>query len=166
MKKNITKETYLPLYRRNEKSIKFFITIDILIFIVGLAGLGSNLFIGKNAFLDLSVWNSLIFMAITTASIFALAKSLQDQKYYISWNEEEINFLLPKQKKPECVRVIDIKDIFITDREIKMILNNNQQKSINLNLFFLPKRDIVKNYFEILSKENEKTGTNGGLAPI
>ncbi len=96
MKKNITKETYLPLYRRNEKSIKFFITIDILIFIVGLAGLGSNLFIGKNAFLDLSVWNSLIFMAITTASIFALAKSLQDQKYYISWNEEEINFLLPK----------------------------------------------------------------------
>ena len=152
----ITKtETYLALYRRNENSIKFFIILAILLFIIGLVGLGSRFLIEKSTFLDLSIWNSILFIAIGTTNFFILTKSLRDRKYYISWNEKEISFLLPKQNEPECLIINDIKNITINNTNIKITLRNNLQKNINLNFIFLPNRNIVKNYFEVLKQEKE-----------
>jgi len=150
-----TKTTYLQIYRRNENGIKFFIILAILLFIVGLVGLGSRFLIEESTVLDLPIWNSILSMAIGTSNFFLLTKSLRDKKYYISWNEKEINFLLPKQKAPENIRITDIKSISINNKEIKMTLKNNLQKSINLNFIFLPNRNLVKNYFEILKQEKE-----------
>jgi hypothetical protein len=148
-------ETYLPLYRRNrnENSIKFFMILAVLLFLVGLVGLGFNLFLEERNFLDLPLWNSLSFITIGAINTFLLIKNLQNKRYYISWNEKAIIFLLPKQKVLELVIINDIKHIIISDRDIKLILNNGQQKRINLNFIYLPKREMVKTFFEYLKKQ-------------
>jgi len=40
--------TYLQIYRRNEKGIRLLLIVAVLLFLVGIAGLISNLFIEKS----------------------------------------------------------------------------------------------------------------------
>ena len=150
---NVKGETYLPLYHRNKKSIKFFIILSISLILVGLVGLVSNLFFEERTTLDLTLWNSLSFLTVGAINTFLLVRSLQDKKYHISWNDKAIIYLLPKQKELQLVIIDDIKHIIISDKDIKMILTNGQQNRINLNFVYFPKRDIVKTFFFFLKKQ-------------
>lgn len=145
-------DTYLQIYRRNEKGIKLLVIVSVLLFLAGIAGLISNLFIEKSTFFDLPLWNSLLFMFFGVFYTILMRKSLRDKKYHISWNDKEISFLLPKQKEVERVDLEGIDTIVISDQEIKMKLKSGQGKKINLNFIFLPQRDRVKEFFKTLKE--------------
>ena len=148
----ITDDTYLQIYRRNEKGIKVLIIVSLLVLLAGIAGLISNLFLDKSTFPGLTLWNSLLFIFLGILYVILMRKSLRDKKYHISWNDKAVQFQLPKQKEVERIDLDDIDAVTVSDQEIKMKLKNDQEKKINLNFIFLPQRDMVKEFFETMDR--------------
>src|SRR5690606_38130436 len=90
----------------------------------------------------------LIFQGIIT--VFITWNALKSKRYFISWDEDSIRYLLPKDKQSEWIRVYDIQYVSIDKKEVVLSLADNEQKRINLNFFYYPKRSRVLEYFQSL----------------
>jgi len=144
------KEAYIQLYNRNEKSIKILMALSILLFTIGTIGLIFRLSSWNMQLFEISLWQNLylIFQGITT--FFILKSSLKFKRFFISWNNYEISYHFPKNKHPEKFRIDEIKALKIIDNEINILLKTDETKTINLNYTFLPKRSLIREYFESL----------------
>lgn len=144
------KEAYIQLYNRNEKSIKILMALSILLFTIGTIGLIFRLSSWNMQLFEISLWQNLflIFQGITT--FFILKSSLKFKRFFISWNNYEISYHFPKNKHPEKIRIDEIKALKIIDNEINILLKTDETKTINLNYTFLPKRSLIREYFESL----------------
>ncbi len=70
------------------------------------------------------------------------------EKYFVSWSDCEINYLLPKSDEAESIKIDDIKSIVINQGEIIIGLKNDEKKHFNLNYFFFPLRQKIIDTFE------------------
>jgi hypothetical protein len=89
--------------------------------------------------------------------ILMIRDSMKKEKYFVSWNDREINFLLPKSDKEESVRIENIKSLKISRSNIEIGLKNNESRHFNLNYFFYPERQVIIDFFEDINRKLIKT---------
>ena len=141
------KQISASVYKTNSSFLWVFtalMTVSSVICLVGLV-----LLIFKVEFISgLSIWNYIIFLI--QQGVFGLIvawKSFNSRKYSIELNQDEINFYIPKAKKPVNIKLIEIQSLMVLDDKIELFLKDNKTETINLNYFYLPLKEDIKQYF-------------------
>lgn len=144
------KPEYIQIYDRNTKGIKVLMWLGVVLVLLGFSAL--IWYVLKREFVIYAdnFWQVgfLIFQGIIT--VFITWNALKSKRYFISWDEDSIRYLLPKDKQSEWIKVNDIQYVSIGKKEVVLSLANNEQKRINLNFFYYPKRSRVLEYFQSL----------------
>ncbi len=144
------KPEYIQIYDRNTKGIKVLMWLGVVLVLLGFSAL--IWYVLKREFVIYAdnFWQVgfLIFQGIIT--VFITWNALKSKRYFISWDEDSIRYLLPKDKQSEWIRVYDIQYVSIDKKEVVLSLADNEQKRINLNFFYYPKRSRVLEYFQSL----------------
>jgi len=81
----------------------------------------------------------IVHPSIAGLGLFLLAMgfvSLKNNKYFFEWDDEELAYLLPKNKIIEHIKIADIKDISIASFEITIKLANTEKKLNLANIEF------------------------------
>ncbi|HBG87336.1 MAG TPA: hypothetical protein DDW62_07270 [Marinilabiliaceae bacterium] len=84
---------------------------------------------------------------------FVLKDSLRAKSFFISWDNNVINYHFPKNKQLETIKIEEIQSLEISESKIEINMKNHEIKNINLDLVFLPKRKYIIEYFEWLESE-------------
>ncbi|HDR51288.1 MAG TPA: hypothetical protein ENN90_06670 [Mariniphaga anaerophila] len=129
------------------------IALGVILAILGVAGMFWYLFQREFIFYAKSLWQMgfLIFQGVIT--VFISWNALKSKRYFFSWDEHTIHYLLPKDKQLEWIKISEIQSIEIGDKEIVLSLRNKEEKRININYFYLPKRTQVISYFQQLKEK-------------
>lgn len=144
------KREYIQIYDRNTKGIKVLMGLGIILALLGVSaliwyGLKKEFVIYADNFWQVGF---LIFQGIIT--VFITWNALKSKRYFISWNEDRIHYLLPKDKQPEWIKISEIQSVDIESERVVLSLENNEQKCINLNFLYFPKRTRLVEYFQSL----------------
>ena len=118
----------------------------ILISMVSLAGI-LFLFFKVEIIAGLDIWNYIVFLIQATFGLIIAWKYLKGRKYFIELNQDEINFHIPKVKIPVNIKLIEIQSLTVLDDKIELFLIDNKTETINLNYFYLPLKDDIRQYF-------------------
>jgi len=86
------------------------------------------------------------------------------EKYFVSWDDNEIQYLIPKNKEIETIKINDIHSIEKTNLEFKISLKNNEIKNFSFYYFFFPKRKEILDFFESLKSQVENGSSSKLLA--
>lgn len=141
---------YIHIYDRNTKAIKVLMGLGVFLALLGVSGLFWYWIKKDFIFYAESFWQMgfLIFQGLIT--VYVLWNALKSKRYFISWDEHEIHYLLPKSKQPEWIKLPEIQSVDIESKRVVLSLENSEQKCINLNFFYFPKRTRVVEYFQSL----------------
>lgn len=132
--------TRISVYRSSTAFSKFFMVAGILYTIFAIILLMVELKNGFNLHFP-GGWLYVFFIIQGLLFILVGAGSLAVRKYFISWDDKELTFLLPNTKKLETISLADIQSVNIRLFEIELNLPD-QQKILDLsNLQF---EDIKK----------------------
>lgn len=134
------------IYKTNLVFILVFIAVMILISMVSLAGI-LFLFFKVEIIAGLDIWNYIVFLIQATFGLIIAWKYLKGRKYFIELNQDEINFHIPKVKIPVNIKLIEIQSLTVLDDKIELFLIDNKTETINLNYFYLPLKDDIRQYF-------------------
>ena len=100
-------------------------------------------------------WNSLTFILQGSLFIVMGYLNLRSDKHFIEWDENKLNYFLPKNKNIETVTISEIKNVSINLFEIHLKLVDTE-KIINLdNLQFKEIRRIKEKFEQIKSSTEE-----------
>jgi altronate dehydratase len=148
--------THLQVYKVNSIFVKVLLTLSVILILFGLFGVLSFLFFKNLLIPSLNIWNyvtplfqGLIFIGIG-------CNTLKSKKYFVSWNDREISYLLPKNKELELIKIQEIIAIGKRNHLIMIELNNHDKKQFNLNHFYFPERKKIIDLFEEI-KQNLKS---------
>ncbi len=94
-----------------------------------------------------SNWNVLQFALQGSIFIFIGYWNLRSGKYFIEWDKEKINYLLPKSKDVESITIAEIKHISINLFEINLKFEN-AEKTIKLDNLQFEEIKKIKEKFE------------------
>lgn len=134
------------VYKTNSIFIWLFIAVMMLCSILSLIGLILLLF--KVEFIhSLNSRNYIIFLIQAVLGLIVAWKSFKSRKYSIKLNQDEIDFYIPKAKKPVNIKLIEIQSLMVLDDKIELFLKDNKTETINLNYFYLPLKEDIKQYF-------------------
>ncbi len=133
---------------RNTLAIKVLMGIGILLAFAGVFALLYYLFASLFILYVKSLWQIFFLIFQGVLAIYISLIALKGKKYFIAWNAEEIRFFLPDKRVAERVAVNEIRSVEVSDREVVIRLQNKEEKRINLNLFYRPKREKVVLYFK------------------
>jgi hypothetical protein len=73
----------------------------------------------------------------------------------VAWNENQINFFLPKSQQMETIPLNEIETVQFENHLIKIRLKNSNEIVFNLNYLYFPKRSRVKEYFQAIKTQTE-----------
>jgi hypothetical protein len=149
------KPDYIQIYNRNTKAIKMLMWLGVVLALLGITGLIWYGLTIEYIIYAGSFWQMgfLIFQGVIT--VFIMWNALKSKRYFISWDEHIIHYLLPKSKLPVLIKIFEIQSVEIDNTMVTVLLKNQEQKLINLNLFYLPKRRQVISYFQNLRENLE-----------
>lgn len=149
------KPDFIQIYDRNSKAIKVLMGLGVFLALLGVSGLFWYWVKKDFIFYAGSFWQMgfLIFQGLIT--VFISWNALKSKRYFISWDEHIIHYLLPKSKLPVLIKISEIQSVEIDNKIVTVLLKNQEQKLINLNLFYLPKRNQVISYFQNLRENLE-----------
>ena len=134
------------VYKTNSIFIWVFIAVMMLCSILSLVGLILLLF-KVELIHSLNSWNYIIFLIQAVLGLIVAWKSFKSRKYSIKLNQDEIDFYIPKAKKPVNIKLIEIQSLMVLDDKIELFLKDNKTETINLNYFYLPLKEDIKQYF-------------------
>ena len=96
-------------------------------------------------------WNYLI-LSIQGIIAWCLGwKTIQNEKYFVEWDDESIRWWLPKSKEIETIKISEIRSIEIEKFLVRIRLND-KQKIFSLKFFYYPERNIIQQKFEEIQK--------------
>lgn len=148
--------TYIQVFKNKSKHSRLFLIICIGFIMIGITGLIIS-FAFKMSFIPLlneASYFVLIFNGII--SFLIVWDSIKKAKYFVTWNDDELSYLLPKSDKTELIKFKSIKSVARNRSEIIINLDNSETKHFNLNYFFYPERKKIIDFFEEI-KELTKT---------
>jgi len=148
--------TRFQVYKTNIKGIRFWLVLMGIMSVLGLLGILIILFSGNPKFLKLEMPTYILFLMQGVPGIFLARNNLKNEKYFVSWDNYEIQFQLPKDKEPVIIRIEDIQSVEKTNREFRITLNNKEIKNFSFNYFYFPTRQTIFDYFESLEIRLEK----------
>ena len=149
--------TYIQVFKNRSRYSKSFLYICFVFSLVGFTGLLMTYLFKRPfiPFLNESSYFVLLFNGVIW--IFMIRDSMKKEKYFVSWNDREIKFLLPKSDKEESIITADIKSLKISRSNIEIGLKNNESRHFNLNYFFYPERQVIIDFFEEINRKLIKT---------
>jgi hypothetical protein len=122
--------------------------------VLGLAGLISELGFNYRIFnLQTSLFVMLIFQG--AIGVYIARKNIGNNKYFVSWDENELSYHLPNNNEPENIRLTDIRKIEREPQKIRIELKNNEVKYFSFNYFYFPTRTTIFDFFETLKIKEE-----------
>jgi hypothetical protein len=121
---------------------------------LGLAGLISELEFKYRIFnLQTSLFVMLIFQG--AIGVYIARKNIGNNKYFVSWDENELNYHLPNNKEPENIRLSEIRKIERETQKIRIELKTGEIKYFGFNYFYFPTRTTILDFFEGVKTEVE-----------
>lgn len=149
--------TYIQVYKNRSKYSKPFLFICLVFSLIGIAGLLMTYIYNKSLipFFNESGYFVLLFNGVIW--IYILKDSMRKSKYFVSWDDSEINYLLPKSEKTESIRIENINSLKINKSGIVIELKDNEIRHFNLNYFFFPERQMIIDFFEEINKKLKQT---------
>ena len=139
----------IKVYRTNAVWAKFFIVFGAVFSVSGLLFLLRSLDKGFNPRVLSGDWSSVFFIIQGLLFILMGYSNLRIRKYFIEWDENEINFLLPGIRYTETIKLDEIKSVNIRLFEIELNMTNGSRILKLENLQFEDIRKI-KARFESL----------------
>src|SRR5664280_391476 len=114
--------TRINVFKTSTFLSKFFIVFGAFFTIIGILLLIKALINGFNTKFPSGDWNSVLFAFQGLLFIIMGAGNLSVRKYYIEWDDNELQFLLPDTKKLETIKLGDIISVTIRLFEIDLKL--------------------------------------------
>jgi len=137
------------LYKINPVLMKPYFVFCIVITVLGLAGLVSELGFNYPVFnLQISVFFVLAFQG--AIGVYIARKNFENIKYFVSWDENELNYHLPNNKEPEIIRLSEISKIERETQKIRIELKTGEVKYFSFTYFYFPTRTTILDFFERL----------------
>ncbi|HEY5592160.1 MAG TPA: hypothetical protein VIK55_14240 [Paludibacter sp.] len=144
----------IKIFTINKGLTKFFIISGIVCFVSGISLLTYSLINGFKIEFIGGDWSYVIF-TIEGILFFLLGYSnLIYGKYFIEWNDEELKYLLPKNKHAETIKISDIEAIEIKLFEISIQLPGSNKKLNLENVRFKELKSIKTKFEEIKRATN------------
>ena len=137
------------LYKTNPVLIKLYFVFCIVMTVLGLAGLVSELAFNYRIFnLQTSFFVLLAFNG--AFGVYIAWKNFESVKYFVSWNENELNYHLPNMKEPEIIRLSEISKIEREPQKIRIELKTGEVKYFRFTYFYFPTRTTILDFLEEL----------------
>ena len=146
----------IKIFTINKGLTKFFIISGIVSFVFGIGLLTYSFINGFKTAFQGGDWSYVIFTIEGILFFFIGYSNLIYEKYFIEWNDEELKYLLPKNKSAETIKISDIEAIEIKLFEIKLQLPGSN-KTLNLeNVRFKELKSIKIKFEEIKRTTNQR----------
>jgi hypothetical protein len=115
--------------------------------VLGLAGLISELGFNYRIFnLQTSLFVMLIFQG--AIGVYIARKNFDNIKYFVSWDENELNYHLPNNSEPVNIRLSEIRKIERKTQKIRIELKTGEVKYFGFTYFYFPSRTTILDFFE------------------
>jgi hypothetical protein len=122
--------------------------------VLGLVGLISELGFNYRIFnLQSSVFFALTFQG--AIGVYIARKNNDNIKYFVSWDENELNYHLPNNNEPVNIRLTDIRKIERESQKIRIELKTGEVKYFGFTYFYFPTRTTILEFFERLKIKEE-----------
>lgn len=147
------------LYKMNPISMKLYLVFCIIMTVLGLAGLVSELVFNYRIFkLQTSFFVLLAFNG--AFGMFISLKNFDSLKYFVSWDENKIQYHLPNNKEQEIIQLSEIRKINREPQKIRIELKTGEVKHFSFNYFYFPVRKTILDFFDEwkVRVEGEKLG--------
>jgi hypothetical protein len=144
------------LYKTNsQKQMRYFLVFSIIMIVLGLAGLISEL--GFNYRIFNLQTNLFVLLALQGAiGVFIARKNFDNIKYFVSWDENELNYHLPNNSEPVNIRLTEIRKIERESQKIRIELKTGEVKYFGFTYFYFPTRTTILDFFEGLKVRVEQ----------
>jgi len=136
------------LYKTNsQQQMRFYFVFCIVMTVLGLAGLISEL--GFNYRIFNLQTNLFVLLAFQGAiGVYIARKNFDNIKYFVSWDENELNYHLPSNIEPVNIRLSEIRKIEREPQRIRIELKTGEVKYFGFTYFYFPTRTTILDFFE------------------
>jgi hypothetical protein len=127
--------------------------------VLGLAGLISEL--GFNYMIFNLKTNFFVILAFQGAfGVYIARKNMDNIKYFVTWDENELNYHLPNNSEPVNISLAEIRKIERESQKIRIELKTGEVEYFGFNYFYFPTRTTILDFFEgvKLRIEDKKLG--------
>jgi hypothetical protein len=138
------------VYKTNSKGNRIWLILMLVMSIVGLLGIIIILISDNPKFLKLEIFSYILLLWQGILGIFLARNNLKNEKYFVSWDDNKIQYQLPKDKEPVLIKIQDVQSVEKTNQEFRITLKDNETKSFSFNYFYFPTRQTIFDYFESL----------------
>lgn len=138
------------VYKTNSKGNRIWLILMLVMSIAGLLGILIILISDNPKFLKLEIFSYILLLWQGILGIFLARNNLKNLKYFVSWDDNEIQYLLPKNKEIQIIKIQDIQSFEKTNQEFRIVLKNNEIKNFSFIYFYFPTRQTILDYFETL----------------
>lgn len=138
------------VYKTNSKGNRIWLILMLVMSIAGLLGILIILISDNPKFLKLEIFSYILLLWQGILGIFLARNNLKNLKYFVSWDDNEIQYLLPKNKEIQIIKIQDIQSVEKTNQEFRIVLKNNEIKNFSFIYFYFPTRQTILDYFETL----------------
>lgn len=138
------------VYKTNSKGNIIWLILMLVMSIAGLLGILIILISNNPKFLQLEIFSYILLLWQGILGIFLARNNLKNLKYFVSWDDNEIQYLLLKNKEIQIIKIQDIQSVEKPNQEFRIVLKNNEIKNFSFIYFYYPTRQTILNYFETL----------------
>lgn len=146
----IKETTQFQVYKTNSKGNIIWLILMLVMSIAGLLGILIILISNNPKFLQLEIFSYILLLWQGILGIFLARNNLKNLKYFVSWDDNEIQYLLLKNKEIQIIKIQDIQSVEKPNQEFRIVLKNNEIKNFSFIYFYYPTRQTILNYFETL----------------
>ena len=146
----IKETTQFQVYKTNSKGNIIWLILMLVMSIAGLLGILIILISNNPKFLQLEIFSYILLLWQGILGIFLARNNLKNLKYFVSWDDNEIQYLLLKNKEIQIIKIQGIQSVEKPNQEFRIVLKNNEIKNFNFIYFYYPTRQTILNYFETL----------------
>jgi hypothetical protein len=130
-------QTYIQVFKTKSRYANFFQILFLALSASGLVGLVLSFVFRKSFIPTLNDASYFVLLFNGLISYLLVWDSMKKSKFFVSWNDHEITYILPKSKQTEQIPIADIKALQIKNNEVVVELVNNETKLINMKSVFL-----------------------------
>ena len=94
-------------------------------------------------------WNNVVFVLQGVLFIFLGYMGIRNTKYFIEWNDEQLNFFLPPNKAIESVNIGEIESVSISLFKVSFKLSDHTKELALDNLNFKEIRKVKEKFEQI-----------------
>jgi hypothetical protein len=143
------------LYKTNsQKQMRIYLVFCIVMIVLGMVGLISEFGFNYKIFkLQTTIFITLVFQG--AIGVYIARNNIGNNKYFVSWDENELNYHLPSNNETEKISLSEIRKIERESQKIRIELKTGEVKYFGFTYFYFPTRTTILDFFEGLKTRVE-----------